>query len=78
MKQSKNTIKEFIMIVEEKNVMAKGKGETYLTGDEKKKSVVSRLSEWVSNLTGSVDNAVNFIENNQKKIESIIDDYVSF
>lgn len=58
--------------------MAKGKGETYLTGDEKKKSVVSRLSEWVSNLTGSVDNAVNFIENNQKKIESIIDDYVSF
>lgn len=72
------TIKEFIMIVEEKNSLAKGKGETYLTGDEKKKAVVSRLSEWVSNLTGSVENAVNFIENNQKKIESIIDDYVSF
>lgn len=48
------TIKEFIMIVEEKNSLAKGKGETYLTGDEKKKAVVSRLSEWVSNLTGSV------------------------
>lgn len=72
------TIKEFIMIVEEKNSLAKGNGETYLTGDEKKKAVVSRLSEWVSNLTGSVDNAVSFIENNQKKIESIIDEHISF
>lgn len=72
------TIKEFIMIVEEKNRIAKLKGEAYLTGDEKKKVVVTRLTEWVSNLTGSIDNAVGFVETNQNKIESIIDDYVSF
>lgn len=72
------TIKEFIMIVEEKNRIAKAKGESFLTGDEKKKAVVSRLTEWVSNLTGSVENAVDFIELNQTRIESIIDDYISF
>jgi formyltetrahydrofolate synthetase len=72
------TIKEFIMIVEEKNRIAKAKGETYLSGDEKKKAVISRLTEWVSNLTGSVDNAIDFVESNQTKIESIIDDYIAF
>lgn len=71
-------IKEFIMIVEEKNNIAKMKGETYLTGDEKKLAVVSRTTEWVGNLTGSIDNAVDFVEKNQRKIESIIDEYVSF
>lgn len=72
------TIKEFIMIVEEKNQLAKTKGETYLAGDDKKLSVISRLSEWVSNMTGSTEKAVEFVETNQSKIESIIDDYVSF
>ena len=72
------TIKEFIMIVEEKNRLAKDKGEAFLDGDEKKKAVVSRLSEWVSNMTGSTEKAVTFVETNQSKIESIIDDYVSF
>lgn len=72
------TIKEFIMIVEEKNRLAKDKGEAFLAGDEKKKAVVSRLSEWVSNLTGSTEKAITFVETNQSKIESIIDEYVSF
>ena len=72
------TIKEFIMIVEEKNRLAKDKGEAYLIGDDKKIAVVSRLSEWVSNLTGSTEKAVEFVETNQSKIEAIIDDYISF
>lgn len=72
------TIKEFIMIVEEKNQIAKQKGETFLAGDEKKYAVISRFSEWVSNITGSTEKAVEFIETNQSRIEAIIDDYVSF
>jgi hypothetical protein len=72
------TIKEFIMIVEEKNQIAKVQGEIFLKGDEKKYAVIQRLSEWVSNLTGSTDKAIHFVETNQSKIESIIDDYVSF
>ena len=71
-------IKEFIMIVEEKNRLAKDKGEAFLAGDEKKKAVFLRLSEWVSNVTGSTEKAISFVENNQSKIESIIDDYISF
>ena len=70
-------IKEFIMIVEEKNRLAKDKGEAFLAGDEKKKAVFLRLSEWVSNVTGSTEKAIAFAENNQSKIESIIDDYIS-
>jgi len=72
------TLKEFIMIVEEKNRLAKDKGEAFLAGDEKKKAVISRLSEWVSNLTGSTEKAISFVETNQSKIESIIDEYISF
>lgn len=72
------TIKEFIMIVEEKNRLAKDKGEAFLAGDEKKLAVMSRLSEYVSNLTGSTEKAVHFVETNQSKIESIINDYISF
>lgn len=72
------TIKEFIMIVEEKNKLAKDKGESYLAGDDKKLAVISRLSEWVSNVTGSTEKALEFVENNQSKIETIIDDYISF
>lgn len=72
------TIKEFIMIVEEKNKLAKDKGESYLAGDDKKLAVISRLSEWVSNVTGSTEKAVEFVETNQSKIEAIIDDYISF
>jgi len=71
-------IKEFIMIVEEKNRLAKDKGEAFLAGDEKKKAVFLRLSEWVSNITGSTEKAIAFVENNQSKIETIINDYVSF
>lgn len=71
-------IKEFIMIVEEKNRLAKDKGEAFLAGDEKKKAVFLRLSEWVSNVTGSTEKAIAFVENNQSKIETIINDYVSF
>lgn len=72
------TIKEFILIVEEKNHIAKEKGETFLAGDDKKLAVLQRLSEWVSNITGSTEKAVEFVESNQSKIESIIDDYISF
>lgn len=72
------TIKEFIMIVEEKNQLAKSKGEIYLNGDDKKHAVIGRLSEWVSNLTGSTEKAIHFVEDNQSKIETIIDDYISF
>ena len=71
-------IKEFILIVEEKNQLAKIKGEAYLTGYDKKLAVVSRLSEWVSNITGSTEKAVEFVETNQSKIEAIINDYISF
>ena len=71
-------IKEFILIVEEKNKLAKDKGEAFLSGDDKKKAVLSRLSEWVSNVTGSVENAVNFVESNQSRIDSVIEDYISF
>ena len=71
-------IKEFILIVEEKNRLAKDKGEAFLSGDDKKLAVVSRLSEWVSNITGSTEKAVEFVETNQSKIEAIIDDYISF
>ena len=71
-------IKEFILIVEEKNRLAKDKGEAFLSGEDKKIAVVSRLSEWVSNLTGSTEKAVEFVETNQSKIESIINDYISF
>jgi hypothetical protein len=71
-------IKEFIMIVEEKNRIAKAKGEAFLSGDEKKKAVLTRISEWISNLTGSSDKALQFIDSNQSKIESIIDEYISF
>lgn len=66
------------MIVEEKNRIAKSKGEAFLNGDEKKKAVISRLTEWVSNLTGSVEKAVDFVGKNQSKIETIIDDYIAF
>ena len=72
------TIKEFVMIVEEKNRIAKEKGEAYLSGDDKKIAVIGRLSEWVSNVTGSVDKGLEFVEENQNKIETIINDYVSF
>jgi len=72
------TIKEFIMIIEEKNQIAIAKGEIFLAGDEKKHAVIQRLSEWVSNLTGSTERAIGFVEDNQSKIESIIDDYISF
>ncbi|MFH0767752.1 MAG: hypothetical protein V1920_06635 [Bacillota bacterium] len=71
-------IKEFILIVEEKNKLARVKGEAFLSGDDKKKAVVSRLSEWVGNVTGSVENAVNFVETNQSRIDSVIEDYISF
>jgi hypothetical protein len=66
------------MIVEEKNRIAKAKGEAFLSGDEKKKAVLTRISEWISNLTGSSDKALQFIDSNQSKIESIIDEYISF
>lgn len=66
------------MVVEEKNKLAKAKGENFLLGDEKKQAVVLRLSEWISNMTGSVQSAVDFVEKNQSKIESIIDDCVAF
>lgn len=71
-------IKEFILIVEEKNRLAKDKGEAFLSGEEKKLAVVSRLSEWVSNITGSTEKAVEFVETNQSKIDAIINDYISF
>jgi Na+-transporting methylmalonyl-CoA/oxaloacetate decarboxylase gamma subunit len=72
------TIKEFIMIVEEKNQIAKQNGEAYLVGDEKKLAVISRFSEWVSNITGSTEKAVEFVETNQYRIEAIINEYISF
>lgn len=71
-------IKEFIMIVEEMNVIAKAKGQTYLSSEQKKLNVISRLGEWLSNVTGSVDKAVDFVETHQSRIEATIEDYVSF
>jgi hypothetical protein len=76
--QVTNAIKEFILIVEEKNKLAKDKGEMYLKGDEKKLEVIKQITDWVSNLTGSTENAVNFIEANKSKIDRIINDYVAF
>ena len=71
-------IKEFILIVEEKNRLAKDKGESFLAGEDKKLAVISRLSEWVSNVTGSTEKAIEFVETNQSKIDAIINDYISF
>jgi hypothetical protein len=76
--QVTNAIKEFILIVEEKNKLAKDKGEMFLKGDEKKLEVIRRITDWVSNLTGSTENAVDFIETNKSKIDRIINDYVAF
>ena len=59
--QFTDAIKEFILIVEEKNALAKSKGEIYLKGDQKQLEVVNRLTGWVSNLTGSAEQGV-FIE----------------
>lgn len=66
------------MIVEEKNRIVKEIKEAYLSGDEKKKAVVGRLSEEVSNVTGSIDKGLDFVEASKNKIVSIINDYVSF
>ncbi len=71
-------VKEFILLVEEKNLLAKEKGEVFLKGDEKKLEVIRRLSQWVSNITGSTKKALTFIETNESKIDSIIEDYISF
>jgi len=71
-------IKEFIMIVEEKNQIAMQKKEIFLDGHEKKQAVIGRLSEWVSNITGSTKKAISFVEDNQSRIEIMIDEYISF
>ena len=44
--QFTDAIKEFILIVEEKNLLAKSKGEIYLKGNEKQLEVVRRLTDW--------------------------------
>lgn len=43
-KSVQSAIKEFIMIVEEKNKLAKAKGESFLTGDEKSKPLFYDLA----------------------------------
>ena len=53
-------------------------GDVLFTGEDKKLAVASRLSEWVSNLTSSTEKAVTYAENNQAKIDAIINDYISF
>ena len=76
--QFTDAIKEFILIVEEKNALAKSKGEIYLKGDQKQLEVVNRLTGWVSNLTGSAEQGVSFIEDNKTKIDKVIKNFVSF
>jgi len=76
--QFTDAIKEFILIVEEKNLLAKSKGEIYLRGNEKQLEVVRRLTDWVSNLTGSAELGVSFIEDNKSKIDKVINDFIAF
>ena len=76
--QFTDAIKEFILIVEEKNTIAKDKGQTFLKGDEKKLEVLRRTTDWVANLTGSTDEALSFIENNKSKVDKVINDFVAF
>lgn len=76
--QFTDAIKEFILIVEEKNLLAKSKGEIYLRGNEKQLEVVRRLTDWVSNLTGSAELGVSFIEDNKPKIDKVINDFIAF
>lgn len=76
--QFTDAIKEFILIVEEKNNIAKEKGQSFLKGDEKKLDVLKRTTEWVANLTGSTENALNFVEDNKSKIDNVINDFVAF
>ncbi len=76
--QFTDAIKEFILIVEEKNLLAKSKGEIYLKGNEKQLEVVRRLTDWVSNLTGSAELGVSFIEDNKSKIDIVINDFIAF
>ena len=64
------------MIVEEKNRLAKAEDEAFLF--VMKKQVLTRISEWISNLTGSSDKSLRFIDSNESKIESNIDECFYF
>ena len=76
--QFTDAIKEFILIVEEKNLIAKSNGDVFLKGNEKKLEVFKRLTDWISNLTGSSDQAVAFIDDNKAKVEKVINDFIAF
>jgi len=71
-------LKYFIMNVEQHNNIAKSEDKPYLTGIDKKLLVISKLNDWLSHVMSSVDNANGFIEANQNKIESFIDDCILF
>ena len=71
-------IKELMLLVEEKNHLAEKVGNTVLSGIEKKGTVISKLTEVISGITGSFDSATDYVTNHQQQIETIIDDYVTF
>ena len=71
-------VKELIFLVEEKNQLAKQIGSTVLTGIEKKNTVISKLTELISGITGSLDTATSYVSNHQNQLETLIDDYVAF
>ena len=48
-------IKDFILVVEEKNQLAKQQGQSVLSGEGKRKLVMLNLSRWVTNVTGSTE-----------------------
>jgi hypothetical protein len=71
-------IKEFVMIVEQNNSISKSAGGVILTGEEKKEAVLERLSSYLKSITGSSSDASTFLNENEDKLNEIIDDYVSF
>ncbi|NLD25843.1 MAG: hypothetical protein GX661_00620, partial [Acholeplasmataceae bacterium] len=71
-------IKELILNVEEENNQKKSNGQPYLSGAEKKQTVINKVRTWLERFWGSQEEADNFLTTNIAKIEETIEDYVGF
>ncbi len=77
-KNFRDAIKKFVLEIEEKNIILKENNELFLTGEEKKKEVFNKIRLWILNLTGSTVNALDFVDENENKINLLIEEYVEF
>ena len=73
-----DVIKKFILNTEKANNLKKENGQTFMTGAEKKQTVISKLTEWLEKFIGSKTTAEKYVADNLKRIEATIEDYVSF